>query len=198
MSENILIFGLEKKPHPYAEEPEAYFEAWGQITIQIACEEKHILIFQTQWDLAELAEWFVEYQDTICNEQLIVNGKIPKENESLSHALSRFYDREFEQYDSNEANYWFETLDGYLERHILRRGLRGSKTPKIVMGLNHGVGEISFLNKDIDWQYKFAMKEFISSFREEIRKFLGDWLHENNNQLFQERILKILKKLNMT
>jgi len=194
---NQLLIELIYKPNPYAEESQAYLDAWGQISIQIIEGDKSILLFTNQWDLALLAEWFADNQIRICKESLEFEGETPLDSESLAEAMWRLHQRDFEPSQEAEEFKWFTDLDDYWEHHNLRIGLIGSKIPNILIGCNHGVGEVSVYWGDDEWAYKFDMKGFILSFREEIRRFLTVWLSKNDNPEFQERIANILERIDV-
>jgi hypothetical protein len=42
--------------------------------------------------------------------------------------------------------------------------MRGAKIPEIIIGLNHGSGEISRSDETCNWSYSFDMEEFLQDF----------------------------------
>jgi hypothetical protein len=189
-----LQIKLIHKPHPYPEAPEAPLEAWGEVSIDIIRGDETIHIFSTQWDLAELAEWFVENQKAIYGEQLVMGEERPLPSESIVQALIRFYDKEFVDSDEEELN-WGEALDGFLYRHSLWYGLPGSKMPNIILACHNNTGEIS--SRDETTTYEFDMEKFIVFFRDEINQFILTWKNSSIDPKVHLRADNILAKLNL-
>lgn len=193
MTQELRIM-FTRKPHPYPEEYGAHQEAWGEVTILVKVDQEEKLLFQTQNDLALLAEWFVENQEAICQEELIVEGKTALPGESLAKALIRLHDREeFEIDEVDEELIWFETLREYLLRHDLYYGMEGSKMENIIIGCCNGTGEIS--HRDDGWCYTFDMGQFIRDFGNEIKRFLKEYLSSTDDPAAHIRVEGILSRV---
>lgn len=86
--------------------------------------------------------------------------------ESLAQALNRNQDRDFLEGEEEIADLWFDSLFEFREHHSLRFAMRGAKIPEIIIGLNHGSGEISRSDETCNWSYSFDMEEFLQDFHE--------------------------------
>ena len=146
-----------------------------EIDVVLLEESKQTLLLHWEWNLEDLAESYVDNEYAVKHETLEDIGCTPKPNESLSQALDRAYMREESDFpDENGFLYWLDSLRMFNARHSLRRAMPGARIPNIVIGLNHGAGEISFTKKHAtplglelwgpryghDWAYEFNMNDF--------------------------------------
>lgn len=191
---NNLRIQFNKKNHPYPETVESEYEAWGELIIQIVTPQGVFELKKTQWDLAEVIEWFQSNNIYLLTEELEIDGDSPRNNESLSQALCRLYDREFKPLISDESTNWFGKVDSYLERHVIDYGT-GSRIGMIVIGLNGGFGEISLYWNNENWAYFFDMNDFLNNLNEKIVSFSQDWLEEKKSEKFIYRMQKIIEKV---
>jgi hypothetical protein len=54
--------------------------------------------------------------------------------------------------------------------------------PNIIIGLNHGTGEISLDTAVESWAYAFEMEPFVAQFREQVQKVLTVWLEQTRGK----------------
>ena len=150
---NKLRFDLALLEHPYPAVADAHLEVWGRLAIAVLVEgpkppfdyQMQVPLFETQWDLAELAEWFALHKDALCDLTLPSGDSYPAvlPGESLAQALRRLTNREFAEHEQGEQDRWYEALYQYRTQHSLRFAQRGSRLPDIIIGCNYGAGEIS-------------------------------------------------------
>jgi hypothetical protein len=190
-----LQLTLELLPHAYPEHPGAYLEAWGRIAIGVEVNGSHVTLLDHQWDLVLLAEWFAEHQTALCHDPLVIEGHAPLPGESLAQALNRLQDRDFEEHEEELADRWFDALFAYREVHWLRFGLRGAAIPDIVIGCNHGTGEISLSDEDTEWAYPIDMETFCRDLRQGLRDVLTQWSRTSQNSIVRARAGKLLQAL---
>lgn len=177
-----LAINLERRPYPYPEEPGADQAVWGEVTIRVIPPGDEIVLLRTQWDLPPVMDWFRENRSRLCHEELIVEGERPLPGESLADALERRRAREFADDREDEAARWFAAIYDYYRVHGLRRVLQGAHIPDIVIGRNHGLGEISLADDEFDsegmpegfhhepgpWAYSFDLAAFCAALEREI------------------------------
>jgi hypothetical protein len=138
-----LTIDLEPKAYPYPHDPGADRERWGRITVSIATDGRRIVVLKTEWDLNQFVQWLGDNRNFLCHDELSIEGNGPLDGESLAEALSRFREREFSADEDEAEARWFDAVYQYYLRHGLRMALRGSRLPDIIIGYNHGNGEIS-------------------------------------------------------
>jgi hypothetical protein len=182
-----LTIDLEPKPHPYPHDPGADRELWGQITVSVAADGHKIVVLKTQWDLNEFARWLSDNRSYLCHDELSIDGNGPLAGESLAEALSRFREREFSANEDEAEARWFDAIYQYYLRHGLRIALRGSRLPDIIIGYNHGRGEISRADGRLSsengpddhfaqpgsWAYTFDIDTFCADLQELIGQMAG-------------------------
>jgi hypothetical protein len=192
---NRLRFELTPRPHPYSKEPTSLSQLWGQLTIAVVTDQGTQILYQTEWDLAELAEWFTEHQITICSDYLVDahNELVCLPGESLAQALVRLQHYDFTDEDIEFE--WFTKIFEFRRRHTLTFGLRGSRIPPITIGCNSGSGEISLVDETTTWSYHFDMTEFLNDLQDRIRTVVAVWSKETQEEA-HKRAIKILAGLN--
>jgi hypothetical protein len=188
--ENRLVLRLEALAHPFPLDPGAAVECWGSIRLSLQMEHQVHILLDWQWDILPLAGWFLRNHPAICNDPpALVENNRPLDSESLAQALRRLQDKDFSEKDEDEAERWFAEIFRYREKHALRFALPGADIPDIVLGNNHGRGEISCCDSSI-WSYSFDMDEFCLTSEQEIRKFLENKVGDNSQ--VHARIREIL------
>lgn len=192
---NRLRFNLELKSHPYSEEIGSQFEAWGYLSVSILASGNKISLLEVEWDLSFLAEWFIENKNFLRNETLSINKESLMPSESLAQALHRLQEREFSLLEEQEEEEWFDILFQFREHHSLRFALRGAKIPDIIIGCNHGVGEISLSNEEDDWSFLFDMDDFMHDLQKQLEGFLVQWLTSTQDITVRDRVDCILQRL---
>jgi hypothetical protein len=205
--DNQLHINLKQKTSPYPDTPQ---EGWGEIDVVLLEQGKQTLLLHWEWNLEDLAESYIENEYAIKDETLEVMGWTPQPNESLSQALDRAYmleESEFPDEDSFLA--WLDSLRMFNERHDLRRAMPGVRIPSIVIGLNHGAGEISFTKKHAtplgialwgpryshDWSYTFNMSDFCRHLEHQLLTYLRDWADNTDNQHALQRAATLTSRL---
>ena len=64
--------------------------------------------------------------------------------------MERCYAREITEFPNEDAFLdWLDQLRLFNERHSLRRALAGARVPSVMLGINHGRGEISFSSNNV-------------------------------------------------
>jgi hypothetical protein len=205
-----LRFSLELLPHPYPEDSGAAFEVWGRLSISVHTHNKLVKLLMCQWNLDELAEWFIKNRGFLCSERLLIEGYKPFVGESLAQAMARFDDRDFSEDEEEAADRWYDSRYNFYQKHDLSCALSGANIPGIIIGCNHGSGEISFVGDSNSedypqypgfyanlqqWKYSFDMKEFLTTFNQELSRFLASWLPTTQNEASCARIKNILERL---
>lgn len=186
---NQLRFTLTYLPTPYQEEIGIRTEGWGRLACALIQNGAAETLFQTEWNLDELAEWYIEFGGQLCRVPL---PETPQPGESLAQAFDRMMSREFT--DEAEANVWYDQLYQFREIHYLPLWLRGANLAPIIIGCNGDEGEISFylddeipqadyerliapsgLTKRGNWSYTFDMPAFKQQLHAELAQFLSTW-----------------------
>jgi hypothetical protein len=172
-----LYITLLLRENPYAYDPSAKYDAWGEVTVEVANASSVRFIFSTQWDLAQLAEWFIENIGAICNQKLDVLLPIMDTTTSISAAIAKFMaDDELDVFDDKVTD-MYELLNTYSFTHDLYYGIDGSRWANhIYIGCNKGFGEISWYYPETKGVYYFDMMEFIRDFKKEIYRFINEWI----------------------
>ncbi len=195
---NILKIKLSHKDHPFPNELESSFEAWGSVYIEVYNADNFKVLKQVDWDILNLLEWFANNRKWIASEEFLVLGERAIPEESLSQALYRIRLQKF-LHPQNIPDDLLDQLsveyEGYYQRHSLLTEMKGSGMPEIIIGLNHGVGEISLLSKSESWKYQFNMDVFINDFTHETMEFVSKWQEQTQNERKRKRGLDILRNL---
>lgn len=191
---NKLRLNLERKPNPYPDSPNACTELWGDVVIKILLVDgQEITLFNLEWDITEFIEWFTENQSALCQEKLSFQGYVPMPTESLAEAGNRLYSMEVSDaelaYQRDEAMYW------YGRRHSISTAFFGVKLPDIVIGCNHGSGEISLSDAKDSWAYRFDMNDFCADSRQKFCELLNNWVATAQSTCERERATELLNSL---
>lgn len=160
---NRLFFKLQLKDYPYPNEVVGKHESWGRLLIKLETQQKQVTLLDWEWNLAELATWFAENHTALCKEMLNIEGNVPLPTESLAQALNRFQERDFAPDEQLAEQNWLDQIFAYKEKHSLRFALRGAAISNIIIGLNHGSGEISVNTDKEEWAYSFDMIDFCTN-----------------------------------
>lgn len=192
--ENRLRFELNLVSHPYPEAAESTFEAWGSLVISVWVNLNQFTLLKTQWNLASLAEWFIENQTYLRYETLLLNGQsLVLPSESLAQAMQRLQEQDF--LVEAEEEQWFDQLFQFRQRHSLRFALRGAAIPDLIIGCNHGVGEISLSSQENEWAYQFDLHDFLHDWQEQLEHCLVEWSTATENSPGHHRAESILQRL---
>jgi hypothetical protein len=170
---NQLLFDFQLKPCPYSQSEKSISDLWSAISIWLQTNGEKILLLQTEWEILPLAEWFSKNYAALRDETLTVPGNsLPAlSSESLAQALNRLQNSEFEDQEVEDA--WFDQLFDFRQAHALRFALRGTRIPDIVIGNNHGSGEISLSNENEEWRYTFDMNQFLEDLSQKLESIKG-------------------------
>src|SRR5262245_21144053 len=124
-----IRFELMPCPHPYPAEPGSELQLWGKITIVVVRNSGRQLLYETEWDLMEFAEWFANNQSALCSEYFVVQDATPAvlPGESLAQLLRRLL--QYECDDDDVEQQWFTQLYEFRSRHVLSFAMRGSQVP---------------------------------------------------------------------
>jgi hypothetical protein len=205
--DNQLRINLKQKSPQHPESPH---EGWGEIDIILLERTNQTLLLHWEWSLEDLAAWYIDNEYAIKHETLQGIGCIPQPNESLSQAIDRAYRRDESDFRDEDTYFaWIDSLRTFNERHSLRRAMPGALIPNVVIGLNHGAGEISFteahataLARELwgpryrhDWSYAFNMDDFCCHFQRQLLTYLRDWANTTDNQLALKRASTLTAKL---
>jgi hypothetical protein len=171
-TKNKLRCELELRPYPYPDENDPNHIGWGILSLFLLASRDTLLLFSWEWDLLAFAEWFVESRKGLCDGVLSVQGNGALQSENLSQALQRLQSRHFHDDEDEAMADWFNHLYSFRQQHALRAALRGAHIPDIIIGLNHGSGEISLVSEDVTWVYQFDMDDFCLHLRQVILEFL--------------------------
>ena len=182
-----LRLDVESLPHPYPNEPSARVEAWSRITLHLVGPDRQVELLDTQWDMLALAEWFAEHHEAICHDTLLVGSPLP--NESLAQALKRLQGKHLRTERAQEQRH--AALLAYRRQHSLRFALRGAALPEIIIGCNHGIGEISRSDDDANWAYTFAMADFCRESRHLLRQVVARWISSTTDLQARARVAHI-------
>ncbi|MEO8392493.1 MAG: hypothetical protein ABI700_05825 [Chloroflexota bacterium] len=179
-----LRFVLTHKDHPYPEDAISAVEAWGEFTIH----SNEDLLLRTEWNLEEFIEWYLETREQRFSSSLpdILPG------ESLAQASARSRQALQSADDENLS----DLLYNFREAHQLYFAFRGSYMPGVMLGINHGHGEISFISTDPkreahfmelswikpgSWAYAFDIPDFSAYMDQHLKDYLREWLTRTNN-----------------
>lgn len=210
MMQPYVQFVLEPQPHPYPNEPNSRFEAWGQLSLIFRTDKVEILLLCTQWNFEEFAEWFAAYRNALCIEALSIAGEQPSATESVAQAVQRFRAREFTDDETEAEFFWSDAISAYRAKHSLRSAMPGARIPDIFIGCNHGIGEISHCAEDNlqnypwhlgfhaelgDWTYRCDMTTLINELHKTLEQFLHSWLTAIRDTAVQQRARDLLDQL---
>lgn len=171
---NVLRFNLIPKLPPQGQAEILGYKDWGRLIILIQETAREVLLLDTEWNLSSLCEWFIENRERLRCDTLWLEGKEqPFPSESLSQCLERLQDRDFTEDEEDIEEEWFNAIFKFRQHHALRLGLRGARIPDIIIGLNHGEGEISLSTENDEWCYSFSMNNFLADFSEKVENFLS-------------------------
>ncbi len=195
---NKLRIEVALLDHLYPEGNGAHLQPWGRFSIYILREgtlppleiPPRVLLFETQWDLAEPAQWFAANHSALRDTTLPSADGYPSvlPRESLAQAIRRLTRRSFADTEEDSADKWYDDLYDYHERHGLQSALPGAKFPDIIIGSQHGVGEISrtsLMDDDTEdrafsylgaWAYTFDMNDFLDHTLHTFRRMLVQWM----------------------
>lgn len=192
---NRLVLELDPLEHPFPLDPGSRFEMWGRIRLILSTEEQELILLDWQWDILPLAEWFTRNHSALCSAAESVGGIItPSASESLAQTLDRVQQREFSEFEDEEADEWFAYIFRFREQHAFRFALRGTDIPDIVIGINRRCGEISHCN-DTCWSYEFDMNLFCENAQHNIRRVLEHRCRTTDDAAVQETIAALLQLL---
>ncbi len=210
---NKLLFDLELLPHPYAGDPSTRLEAWGRLVAYVITPNETIKLSEQEWNLDELAEWFIEHRTDLCNEGFpgFKNTSPPAADESLAQAIERSY-ATGESLEGDALEQWMdnvrEPLRLYSERHSLSRALPGAGVPPIIIGCNREFGEISLYNQKDgsdtkphlpgyygEWSYSIDMEVFLRDLRQALQHFLADWSARSTDPAVHARANNLIAQL---
>lgn len=196
---NRLSFTINYLPHPYRNEPSASFECWGRLLVSIIEPSGTIQLLDTQWDLLLLVEWFAINCGVLCNQQLLLVDSIQEltylTSESLAEALNRLQNRDFDENEEIAEEQWFSSLYEFRKRHALRMILKGADISNIIIGINHGVGEISVADENNHWCYLFDINDFCEHFKLQAARFIADCLINATSAEMKNQIDHLLKQM---
>lgn len=162
-----------------------YSDAWGRIVLTVVDASESIILLDAQWDMLELAAWFVDNRGYVCNQALLIEGDEAWEGESWAKTMDRFHNKDFRS--PEEFDVWHQRLDesDLLTRHSIASYLKGAAVPHILIGCNRGLGEISHVqmipdpytgqsqyHKWGDWCYHVDLDAFLKEASAEILSFL--------------------------
>ena len=172
-----LHINLKLLEHPYSYENGSEFEAWGQILMIVFDKSKPFILLDWQWNIIELVDWYIENREAICGESLldVLQG------ENLAQALERLQARNFKEHEEELEYEWHTVLFEFRQQHSLRFALRGANIPNIIIGCNHGYGEISLVEGEKKWYYLFDFQDFCQNFENEMKQFLELWCNKLPN-----------------
>jgi hypothetical protein len=204
----LLRFKLVYLEHEYPFQ-ERIDEMWGALEIYLLDSEVVEVLLKFEWDISELIEWYLDKHIAMFSEGF----PYAQSGENLDQALDRIH-KEIEKVDDDDIDElykWDELLYRFRSSHCLRWGMNGSRVPALIIGLNHGYGEISlnlkpesgFMEEKMDdypgyykpgsWAYTFDQEEFKVHFKQEIFNFLSDALQkarEPKSRTLAEKLLK--------
>ena len=196
---NTLRFVLRLVPHPYPQSPGADGEAWGEAALSWQADAVRVPLLETQWDLLPLAEWFADSRDNLCHETWSPDDPAwaPYPGESLTQALQRSQARLFSEAEKEAEERWQEKIFAFRQTHSLRFALPGAKIPAILIGCNHGAGEVSGAG-DIPWSYAFALQDFCREMLRTLHPILTKWQERTSSAPARKRADQALARLEET
>ncbi len=173
-------------------------EAWGVLAIFINDE----LLLKTEWNLAELIEWYLETRGRWFSTSL----PDVRPDESLAQALRRLSDALREETADGKADKLHQLQYEFRREHSLKFTFRGSYipdaiigiNPDVIIGVNQGQGEISVRSSDTEtdrlfrergwiksgsWSYSFDVTDFETYMEQHLKQYLSEWLTRTNNSL---------------
>jgi hypothetical protein len=194
---NKLRIDIALKPHPYNEEPGAHLEAWGNVALYVLSRTEQTKIFETEWDMAKLVEWFTENRVNLCQdvssiEELRLTA-LP--GESLAQALDRLQARDFADDEKDLEEQWHTRLLEFRKKHSLRFALRGARVPEIIIGYHRNSAEISLFDEANSWCYSFEVDDFCEYLARQLRDMLEAWLRASRNAATERRAQDLLERL---
>jgi hypothetical protein len=198
---NKLRFRLTPLPHPFAGDETVRLEAWGRLDIVLEKTEEALDLFNLEWNLDDLAEWFADHKEAIATEPFptgAANCALGAE-ESLADALERCSEWSSEL-PEDESLRRLAVLQDYAHRHSLQFALHGIQMPPVLVGCIRGGGEISLGHAEwypaIEaWAYDFDMEDFCLHLTEELKLFLLAWRATSDEPDVVERANSILIRL---
>lgn len=196
---NRLFIEIILLPHPfpYPENPPSRAERWGEFLLRLQTDEEVTTLLDAEWNIDNFAEWFAESQVELCRNTEKIAGEALEPGESLAHALERLYSREFPDDAPDEIlEEYYHELGEFREPRALHGGFRGLIIPDIVIGCNHGAGEVSLCDEGIEWSYAFEMTDFLQETQAKVRAFLIAWIESTTDILVQRYATGILVQLN--
>ncbi len=214
---NELRFQLALRPNPYIGRGSTEDEAWGTLSIELLMQghappfdrTRQVTLWESEWDLAALAEWFVQHRNYLCTTTLPAHDQYPTQlpGECLAQALQRLTARDFADGEEDAGDGWADALYEFRTHHSLRLALRGARMPAIIIGCNNGSGEISLarqarlFNVDDDWTYlgmwayPFDMERFLADLSAKLKSLLTEWERVGQQSSIQMRADRLLRAL---
>lgn len=208
----MLQCDLKLTEDPYPDDASPNGDIWAEYNLHIRTANSHISLLVWQWDVTPFAEWYVEHHSAICSDSPVVAGQRTQPGESLAVMLDRLRKQDF---DDEEAEYqWYDSIWQYYRRHGLTFALPGARIPDIILGCNHGSGEISLsaaASAKVDygsnplpmgtkvllgqWAYSFDMSSFLSHVQASLQTILSQYLASSNDISRQNKVQNILQQL---
>lgn len=144
-----------------------------------------------------ITEWFIKRRTALLHEPLSIEGQGPLALESLAQAIKRLSEQGPDIDSDYEAHTrWHEAIFEYRQRHSLRFALRGADIDDIIVGNNHGHGEISLENDRQSWRYHFNISDLCHGIEQELRNCLKSWATTDKNAAARARAHGLLQLLN--
>ncbi len=197
----FLHITMKHKKHPYPNDADAPYEAWGDFQVCLVHDGKEERLLEFEWNLEVFIEWYLENHEKIHTESLA--GGLPGESQAQTEHRLLHTDME----DMDERDELDDNLYEFRAAHYLRMAFRGVEIPNIVIGVNHSEGEISLYpdedsrwDKSDDffkrgnWAFSFDMSEFQSHLKAEIIAYLEIWLEKASIPKLKEQIKNSLEQ----
>lgn len=152
-----LYFHLTLSDNPYKEDK--LDELWGNIKLIYELNNSIINLLDWEWNIKELQEWFESKKEYLLTRNLNV---LNEDNKSIAEVRDIAYNREFFFNEDEQHNYYNMLEDVFLPFQF---HLRGTPTPVYYIGINNGMGEISYFDeiKGKYERYNFDMEFFLIS-----------------------------------
>jgi len=192
-----LRIELSSRPNPYPEDPGAHLELWGSVALYVSSAREQTKLYATEWDLAQLVEWFLENRSNLCgNDPLTESIKLQSlPGESLAQALNRLQQREFADDEIDLAGQWHDYLLEFRRRHSLEFALPGSRMPEIILAYYQDSLELSRDDETDKWSYTVPAHDFCEHLFGQMQTLVEVWLETSGNSEAQERAEGLLAQL---
>ena len=132
---------------------------WAKLSLNVYDSHKKLekVIFDINWDLLPLLNWFKENKEALFNEICSVSLT----SNSIAFDIDCFYETLDESKEWNDAeNQIIDSIFNYRLSHDVGFGVRGTNIRDIFIGIKGNSHTISCCQSEEEWEYEINLFEF--------------------------------------